>query len=245
MIWKLFSHSLIAFLLGNLWGMLSRKPAQHIIWQSDYSYKSFPGAKPATSLMLGLLFFVISLPWLTFIPFDWMARMMATVFLILGYWILVKYPLLYATAVLTDESLQIKVLRHTLISINPRSIHALVLYTDPNHYTDVIFQQGNSRRLLNTLGVRFLLPTSLLHERWGIPVIDEKVLSQIDYSWPYRFLAYSLLIINPVTAMFAYVVIFGPFTSVIGGLLMFELISMFYYFAMDQLQSKQLQQLHL
>lgn len=233
------ANSYVGLILGNIWGLLSEfRPKKPIIWESDYYYRQIAGANLRFSFLFGSLSILFSLPWFTFIPYDFFARIIASVFLTLGYWIFKGFPINFTKLYLTDDGLEVRTFKQTNASISRYNILAVFTSNTSSIAHDLLYEQGTKNKLLSSSGVHFSLPLDILSTKWGIPIIEAGQVEQIweknsNHSLIEKVLAYSTMLINPVTAMIVYMILAGPFARVWWGFLLLELVSVFYSWITD------------
>ncbi len=239
MILRLLSNSYIGLIIGNIWGLLrDLQPKKPVIWESDFFYKQIAGANLWFSFLFGSLSILFSLPWFTFIPYDLFSRIIASVFLTLGYWMFKGFPINFTKLYFTDDGIEVKIFKQLIVSINPQNILAVITSNTSSFTNDLLYIQGAKNKLLSSSGVHFSLPLDILSKQWGIPIIEAKQVDQIweknsDHSIVEKALAYSTILINPVSAMIVYMILAGPFASVWWGLLLLELVSVLYNLITD------------
>ena len=235
MLIRSLSQSYFGLILGNLLGLIRSDTQQwSVVWRSDYFYKRVAGASVLNQLVLGILFILVSLPWLTFIPPEPLPQAGASVFLAIGYYIFRGFPLNFARMYVSTQGFEVKIFKQVVASVRRDDIVAVIKLVEPTVRQDILYRHKGKYALLSvTSSVSFELPEDLVRNRWHIPIVEVESSNQIweassGYSSIEKLLAYSTVILNPLTAVIVYVFVFGPFATVLWGLIVLEMTSLFF-----------------
>lgn len=135
---------------------------------------------------------------------------------------------------LSDQGFEVKIFKQVVASVRRENIVAVLkLHSEPLRQ-DILYRHKGKYALLSvTSSVSFELPEDLVRNRWHIPIVEVESTEQIwdassGYSSLEKLLAYSTVILNPLTAVIVYVFVFGPFATVLWGLIVLEMTSFFF-----------------
>jgi len=235
MLIRSLSQSYLGLLIGNVLGLIRGDTQQwSVLWKSDFFYKQLVGSNPSGQLLFGVLFVLVSLPWLTFIPSEPLPQAGASVFLAIGYYIFRGFPLNFARMYVSTQGFEVKIFKQVIASVRRDDIVAVIKLVEPTVRQDILYSHKGKYSLLSlTSMVYFEVPQDIVKNTWHIPIVEVESTEQIwdassGYSSLEKLLAYSTVILNPLTAVIVYVFVFGPFATVLWGLIVLEMISIFF-----------------
>jgi len=234
MLARSLASSYIGLIIGNIVGLVKEiiNP-KTVIWKGEYYYKQATKSSIWLLLGIGLSFTLISLPWFTFIPYNLYARILASTFLAIGYFSIISFPTNFTRIYLFNDSIEVKIGKFVVATIYLSDIITIIRETEIPYSYDLLYRSNNKYALLSSVVYKFSLPLDLMATKWGIKTIE---ISGLNKAWDentntpfiYKLIARSLLIINPLTALMAYIIIYGPFSNYFIGLLIMELVSVYY-----------------
>ncbi len=212
---------------------------ENVIWESDFYHKTTAKDNLPFALLYGILAILLSVPWFTFIPLDALAgspsfiKLIPSIFLALGYYILKGMPAFFRKMLINDSGIEISEFGTPIVSIKSHQIIAIIREQhSPNEY-DLIYGGGYTINSLSSIGTKFSFPIELIQKKWQTPIWEVEHLNdyfgkQTKYSYLEYITAFSLFLLNPFSALVAYFVIFGPFSNIISGLLVLEIVSIYF-----------------
>lgn len=232
-----FIGSLIKIIISRF-----RKPTltKNVIWESDIYHKTTPKNNLSNAIIFGLGAFLVSLPWLYFIiphadptPDIIIPKIIASVFLAFGYYTLKGMPLFFRKMYINDSGIEISEFGAPIVSIKSHEIVALIREQQPPNDYDLIYRSGLAINSLSSIDTKFSYPIDLLHKQWQIPTWEVDKLNILEdktanFTILDKIAAYSLIVFNPLLALATYFIIYGPSSNIFHGLIVLELISVYY-----------------